>query len=389
MTPLVLVGIALGAAVVGGIVVGALLGRRPPLPPGGEGLGKVFEDFGNLKGSVSMIASAQEAIRSSLTGLADSVRSVETRVEERIGGVRDRIQAAEVKLVEEAGATRLALQGEIQGARQSLSVLHAQAEERRRLTETLRDSTQRIEAIVAGGAGKGRAGENILREAFRCLPPEMIQFDFRVGGKPVEFALVLANGKRLPVDSKWPASDLLDRIAGTSDPAERDALVDEVERTVRKRTEEIAQYVDPASTVPLAVGALPDAVFALLKRVHAEAYRRQVLLVPYSLALPFLLAFFRLHLDLARSVDLETLEGSLDRIAQRVGDLEVILENKVTRGATMVQNAYAEIKKVMAEIQGAVAAVRTLPSAPAGRPAGGSLPPAPDQGGSDHGEGKG
>ena len=36
----------------------------------------------------------------------------------------------------------------------------------------------------------------------------------------VEYALVLANGKRLPIDSKWPSPELLDRLneaAGAQD----------------------------------------------------------------------------------------------------------------------------------------------------------------------------
>ena len=40
----------------------------------------------------------------------------------------------------------------------------------------------------------------------------MIDMNFHVNGKVVEYALVLANGKRLPIDSKWPSPDLLDRL---------------------------------------------------------------------------------------------------------------------------------------------------------------------------------
>jgi DNA recombination protein RmuC len=68
---------------------------------------------------------------------------------------------------------------------------------------------KRLDQMLTGTTAKGSSGEEILREAFKKLPPEMIETNFRIGGKVVEFALLLPNGKRLPIDSKWPSSRLI------------------------------------------------------------------------------------------------------------------------------------------------------------------------------------
>jgi DNA anti-recombination protein RmuC len=64
---------------------------------------------------------------------------------------------------------------------------------------------RRLSTVLAGGTSKGRAGENVLREHLAELPPGMLVTDFRVNGRVVEFGLLLPDGRRLPVDSKWSA----------------------------------------------------------------------------------------------------------------------------------------------------------------------------------------
>jgi hypothetical protein len=81
----------------------------------------------------------------------------------------------------------------------------------------------------------------------------------------VEFAVRLPGGKFVPIDSKWPAAGLLDRLANETDPARRDAIVRELERTVSAKAEEVARYLDPERTLLLGVAALPDAVYQLCR----------------------------------------------------------------------------------------------------------------------------
>src|SRR5919201_2171085 len=87
--------------------------------------------------------------------------------------------------------------------------------------EALR-SLRRLESVIAGSSTRGAAGENILDEAIRHLPADMLQRNAWVGGKVVEFAIRLPGAKLLPIDSKWTATPGLEALAEADlEPARR------------------------------------------------------------------------------------------------------------------------------------------------------------------------
>ena len=151
------------------------------------------------------------------------------------------------------------------------------------------DSLRRLELVVAGSASRGAAGENVLARALAQLPPDLLETNAAFGGRVVEYALRLPGGRLLPIDSKWTGVAELERLETTDDPDERRRLREQVAREVRLRAREMAKYLDPERTLALAVLAVPDAVHAEVPEAHAEGWREGVLVVPYSLALPFVL----------------------------------------------------------------------------------------------------
>jgi hypothetical protein len=116
-------------------------------------------------------------------------------------------------------------------------------------------------------------------------------------------------------------------------------------------------------TLPWAIAAVPDPVFQACRRAHIEAHREGVVLMPYSMAVPFILALFRLHLQNLRTVDIENLEGYLQQIEDGITTLDRSLENSISRGSTMIQNAYTDSKRTLGQMRGAVAALRSVPDA--------------------------
>src|SRR5437879_4811937 len=73
-----------------------------------------------------------------------------------------------------------------------------------------------------------------------------------------------------------------------------DGAARDVERIVAARAREVAAYLDPSVTAPVAVAAIPDAAYGALRRAHADAFLRGVVLVPYSCALPVVLFLYSL-----------------------------------------------------------------------------------------------
>ena len=333
---------------IAGLALVLYLGRRTAGPAASAEALRSLADLGSLRGQVEAVTAQQSSIAQTLTALHAAVQGVETRVLESSAGVRDVIGR------------------ELQEARVVVERIKADGEARHRLEEEVQASARRIENVLLGSRTRGAAGENILQDAFREFPPDMIEMNYRVNGKIVEYALVLANARRLPIDSKWPSPELLERLGQDStDPVQGAALTAEVERVLKAKIRDVRQYIDPSCTLAFAVAAVPDPVFNACRRGHLEAYREGVILMPYSMTVPYVLALFRLHLQYARSIDLENLEGYLQQMEDGLASLDRSLENSISRGSIMIQNAFADCKRYVGQMRGALAALRAAPVAPA------------------------
>ncbi|MEX0991645.1 MAG: DNA recombination protein RmuC [Actinomycetota bacterium] len=247
------------------------------------------------------------------------------------------------------------LTAEISAARRSLGELSVREEERRvREGETI-EIVRRLSGALAGGSSKGRFGENILREQLAALPPGMLVTDFRVNGKVVEYGLELPDGRRLPIDSKWSADAELAALEAADGAAASDAAMRSVEKVVGARAKEVAQYLDPALTAPVAVAAVPDAAYEAIRKAHTEAFARGVVIVPYSTALPILLF---LHSLVSRYGSAGDVQACLSDIGAVLEGVENVLENKFARAATMLSNGNDELRAQVGKARGSLARAR-------------------------------
>jgi DNA recombination protein RmuC len=289
----------------------------------------------------------------SLVRRADGqVRDVaELRARLETGSVTQESQAAELR--ERLTQT----QSVVEGLRSALTA-------RQPVEDEARASLRRLESVIAGSSTRGAAGENILEETLRALPPEMLQRNVWVGGKVVELALRLPGGKLLPIDSKWVSSAALEQLAEPGlDAPRRAQLTAQVEREVERRVREVSQYIDPATTSPFVLAVIPDAAYDVCRGAIVGAHQRHVMVVGYAMALPYLLTLYQLHLQFARSVDMEKLQSALIDVERHLDTLEGVLENKLQRAVTMLQNAYGEGKQVSARIRASTQSVQVTETA--------------------------
>jgi len=225
----------------------------------------------------------------------------------------------------------------------TLQDTYTKIETQRLIDEEIQKATKRIESALLGSKSKGEIGENIIYESLRQFPPEMIDINFKVNGKPVEYAIILSDGKRVPIDSKWVGLE-----------AEDSPDVD-IEKVISKKAKEVSQYIDPVSTIPMAIAAVPDSVFARCKQAHIKAYREnRVLIMPYSMTVPYILALYSLHRSYVRNIDTERIHSYLSEVTVSINRLESLLENNIARSVTMINNAYSEGKQILYKIRGAI-----------------------------------
>lgn len=213
-------------------------------------------------------------------------------------------------------------------------------------------SIKNIESLFQGSKSKGMAGENILREIFKLFPPELIVFDYRIEGKPVEFGLKLPDGRIMPMDSKIIAVDELKKLETEMDEDVRQRLIKKIEVEVYKKIKEVSSYIHPPITWDRALMMVPDALYAILKESFAKAYSQSVILIPYSMAVPYILTFLDLHKRTLVTYDEQQIRSFLEDLDRFLNEMETVLENQIARGNAMITNAYAEYKKIMAKIRG-------------------------------------
>jgi DNA recombination protein RmuC len=295
---------------------------------------------------IGFVATLVWALGKRSEGHVREVADLKARLES--GGLAQESRAAELR-------DRLAnTQSAMEGVRAALSA-------RQSIEEEARSSLRRLESVIAGSSSRGAAGEHILEEALRHLPPEMLQRNVWVGGKVVELALRLPGGKVLPMDSKWVSSVALEQLAEPGLDANRRAqLTGQVEREVERRVREVSQYIDPALTTPFALAVIPDAAYDVCRSAIVTAHMRHVMVVGYAMALPYLLTLYQLHLQFARTVDMEKLQTALIDVERQVDVLEGILENRLQRSLTVLQNAYTEGKQASAKIRASVQGVQIV-----------------------------
>jgi DNA recombination protein RmuC len=289
-----------------------------------------------------------------LAGVWLGVAAVRRSVDVRLGAA-----GAELRRLADSNVHRDqgtdAVRRELSTFRESVQRMAVREGERRVWEEQTWETLHRVAAVLAGAHRTGMAGENVLREALSHLPPSMLVTDFRVGGRVVEFGLVLPDGRRLPIDSKWTAERELAALADAPDPPERDRLTRVIERAVADRAREVSGYLDGAITAPVGVAAVPDAAYAVLRRAHADAFRQGVVVVSYSMALPVLLFLYGMA---SRFGALGDMEACLAELAACVDAMEGTLENKVVRASTMLANGAEEVRGQLGKARASIARAR-------------------------------
>lgn len=306
-----------------------------------------------------------EALKSSLQMLMNAQSDLSRGLQSVQMGLLDRLEKQGVTLQDLKNKLEFASQGQGEVQRrleetfEVLGSLRTAAQLRQQLDEANRSSLARLEKVMAGSYSKGKSGENILHEALKVFPREMMDYDFQVRGKVVEFGLILANGKRLAIDCKWTGSSLLEELGGEEDPKKRQEFMRRIENEVVEKVKEVSQYIDPAVTLPWAVAAIPDSAFAVCRQAHLESYRRHVILISYSMAVPYLLTFYSLHLQYARTLQMEQLEAYLLEMERHLMDMRTILENRIMRPLTTIQNAANEYQQLIADMVGGIAYLRS------------------------------
>jgi len=90
----------------------------------------------------------------------------------------------------------------------------------------------------------------------------------------------------------------------------------------------------------------------VLRRAHADAFARGVVIVPYSTALPVLLFVYSLVSRFGTAGDVES---CLAEISSLLDAMAGVVENKIARATTMLANGADELRSSVGKARGSLA----------------------------------
>ncbi|GAB4330961.1 MAG: hypothetical protein Kow0010_16060 [Dehalococcoidia bacterium] len=332
-----------------------------------------------LLAAVAWLAARQPAAGTSDPRVLAEVQGELRSLNDRLG----RLEGHDTALREgfsslSAGTTHLrttaeAIRADLVQAREAIAEMQSAARARYELERATAESIRRLEAVIAGASSKGAAGENVVDAVFSRLPAEWQARNFRVGNRIVEFGLRLPNGLVLPIDSKWPATNLLEQFLGCDDPAELVRLRSQIESVVLEKAREVAKYLDPGLTAGFGIAVVPDAVFEVCGAAQVDALDHHVVVVGYGMFVPYLLLVFHTVLKTSQDIDLERLASYLDQVERSIRAVEEELEGRHARALTMLQNSRDDMRAYLGKVSAGLSAIQIR----AGEPAAGELPGPP------------
>ena len=98
------------------------------------------------------------------------------------------------------------------------------------------------------------------------------------------------------------------------------------------KAKEVRKYLEPSLTMTFGIAAVPDAVFELSSGILAEVYQLNVVLVSYSMFVPYLLLVFETVLKSSQNIDLDKLSAYLQTAQQSVLAVQEELQGRFSRG---------------------------------------------------------
>lgn len=224
------------------------------------------------------------------------------------------------------------------------------------LTAPMKEAVKRIDKGVEDltttllGRRSGEVGERIVEESLGHIPTDWLERNVALGKGTVEFALKLPGGWLVPLDSKFVVPETTRDLVADSkgDDGQR---TNEIVKNFKNRVREIAEYLGDERTLGFGIAAVPDSVYTVCKSaIPTSAQRHQIVIVPYSLLLPYTLSLYLMaqRLNIAEKVGKTASEiGAIRTALERAEEHLKNMRNEITSADTLRDKALKQLREAL------------------------------------------
>lgn len=289
-----------------------------------------------------------EQVRNGLTNAQNTLAQVDRSLQSLVNFTQNNFQPQVNQQLQQALGELGQVQQAINDAQQ---ILHNIVEQGRILA-TLQDTATRVEGNVnqltamLTGRRSGQAGERIVSELLSAVPDDWLERNSKLGGGQVEFALKLPGGYLIPLDSKFVTPELLGQLEGNSIAG---APLRHLLNRVQDRAKEVTKYLTDPKVLGFGIAAVPDAVYDICRdAVKMAAANHRIVIVPYSLLLPFVLSLYLMAQRLGISGRLSETEQTIGAAQIALQQAKQALENmakEITSASNQRQRAIEQVER--------------------------------------------
>lgn len=345
------VGLTVGAIVVFllGIIVGAWLRKAPHVERSAEivtELQRRLDEWQRTTATQQQV----EQVRNGLTNAQNALAQVDRSLQNLVTFTQNNLQPQVNQQLQQTLGGLNQVQQAINDAQQALQNIAEQGH----ILTVLRETTARVESNVTQltailmGRRSGQAGERIVGELLSAVPDDWLERNSRLGSGQVEFAIKMPGGYLIPLDSKFVTPELVGQLEGNCISG---AQLRNLLNRLQDRVQEVAKYLTDPKVLGFGIAAVPDSVYEVCRdAVKTAAASHHIVIVSYSLLLPFVLSLYLMAQRLGVSGKLSEAEQAVGTAQLALQQAKQVLENmarEITSASNQRQRALERVEQAL------------------------------------------
>jgi len=326
--------------------------RKDMLQAIDEAYGELVSEVGNIRSHIDAVHAAACDIELKLNSFTThaELQSVRTQFTDRVH--RELKYLPTLSDIYNIASQGCQVAEKLTEITNDVSQLYKVNQMQRQVQNGFESRVSQLQRIFDGAQSRGAFGEYLVAQQLKFLPPSWIaQQVFFSNGSRVEFAIRTPTGQIIPIDSKWTATELLLKLDQATDFPTINSIVKDIQQETINRARETIKYRDDYRTAGFCIVAVPDRVFECSQKIQPKLISWNVVLMSYSLLIPYILILVNFLLSNARGIRVMETANIIEQTLLQIEHLQEHVDDSVRTKLDAVKRQQAEYRGHDTEIR--------------------------------------